>query len=160
MDDLLLPFFQWCYTTPVGEGIRESTWLFPVIEAVHLLGFGLAAGAVLVVDLRLLGVGLSKQPGAQLWANAKPWLLGSLVLMFASGIPLVLSESMKCYYSTAFWIKMLALFLAIVLTFTLVPRVAQTSSTADRPGLRKMTALTSIGLWFLVAWGGRWIGFS
>ena len=29
----LLPFFQWCYQTPVGEGIRNSTWLFPVIEA-------------------------------------------------------------------------------------------------------------------------------
>ena len=51
----LLPYFQWCYNTPIGEGIRNSTWLFPVIEAFHLLGLGLTAGAVLVVDLRLLG---------------------------------------------------------------------------------------------------------
>ena len=45
----LLPFFQWCYATPVGEAIRNSTWLFPVIEAFHLLGLGVTAGAVLVV---------------------------------------------------------------------------------------------------------------
>jgi hypothetical protein len=156
----LLPFFQWCYTTPVGEGIRNSTWMFPVIEAVHLLGFGLTAGAVLLVDLRLLGVGLSRQPVAQLWAGARPWMLGSLTLMFASGIPLVLSEAMKCYYSTAFWVKMTALFLVLLFTFTIRRRVTRTDPTFDRPLLDRFTALISLGLWFTVAWGGRWIGFS
>src|ERR1700676_2102809 len=102
----LLSFFQWCYQTPIGEGIRNSTWLFPVIEAFHLLGLGLTAGAVLIVDLRLLGVGLRRQPVAQLSAGAEPWLLGSLTLMFASGPLLFLSESIKCYYSFAFWVKM------------------------------------------------------
>ena len=57
----LLPFFQWCYQTAIGEAIRESTWLFPLIEAFHLVGLGLTAGAVLIVDLRLLGLGLSRQ---------------------------------------------------------------------------------------------------
>jgi hypothetical protein len=56
----LLPFFQWCYDTPVGETIRNSTWMFPVIETFHLLGLGLTAGAVLIVNLRLLGVGRSR----------------------------------------------------------------------------------------------------
>ena len=44
----LLPLFQWLYATPIGEGIRNSTWLFPVIEAFHLLGLGLTAGALFV----------------------------------------------------------------------------------------------------------------
>ncbi|HMA72336.1 MAG TPA: DUF6644 family protein [Xanthobacteraceae bacterium] len=156
----LLPFFQWCYATPIGEGIRNSTWLFPVIESFHLLGLGLTAGAVLIVDLRLLGVGLSKQSPAQLWAGARPWLLGSVTLMFASGIPLFLSESIKCLYSFAFWVKMTSLFLVLLFTFTVVSRVAQTGLTADRPLPPRVTALTSLILWFGVAWGGRWIGFS
>ncbi len=154
----LLPFFQWCYQTPVGETIRESTWLFPVIEAVHLLGLGLTAGAVLLVDLRLLGFGLNRQPVAQLWASAQPWLLGSLTLMLASGFPLFLSESMKCYYSIPFWIKMTCLFLALLFTFTILRRVVQTGVTSERLG--RAIALLSLGLWFGVAWGGRWIGFS
>jgi hypothetical protein len=82
----LLPFFQWCYQTAVGEAIRESLWLFPLIEAFHLLGLGLMVGAVLIVDLRLLGAGLTRQPVAQLAAAVEPWLLGSVTLMFASGI--------------------------------------------------------------------------
>src|SRR5215469_4029179 len=110
----LLPFFQWCYDTTIGGAIRESTWLFPVIEAFHLVGLAFTAGAVLLVDLRLLGAGLNRQPVAQLAAGAQPWLIGSLVLMFSSGILLFLSESIKCYYSFPFWVKMTCLFLAIV----------------------------------------------
>jgi hypothetical protein len=156
----LLPFFQWCYQTPIGEGIRESTWLFPVIEAFHLIGLGLTAGAVLIVDLRLLGVGLSKQPVAQLAAGAEPWLLGSLTLMLSSGIPLFLSEAIKCYYSFPFWVKMTSLFLALLFTFTVRRRVTRTGLIFNRPLPGRLTALISLGLWFGVAWGGRWIGFS
>src|SRR5438067_1553486 len=129
----LLPFFQWCYQTALGETIRESTWLFPLIEAFHLVGLGLTAGAVLMVDLRLLGVGLSRQPVAQLSAAVEPWLLGSLTLMFASGIPLFLSESIKCYYSFAFWVKMTALLLVLVFAFTIRRRVTRAGLSIDRP---------------------------
>ncbi len=47
----LLPFFEWCETTPLGLMVRESVWLFPVIESVHLLGLCILGGALLVVDL-------------------------------------------------------------------------------------------------------------
>jgi hypothetical protein len=156
----LLAFFQWCYQTPVGEAIRDSAWLFPVIEAVHLLGFVLTLGSVLIVELRLLGVGLIRQPVAQLAASAQPWMLGGIALMFASGIPLFLSESIKAYYSFAFWVKMISLFLVLLYTFTLRRRVTGTNLVTDRPLLARSLAVISLGLWFGVAWGGRWIGFS
>jgi hypothetical protein len=50
---MLLPFFEWCEASFIGQTIRESLWLFPVIEAVHLLGLAVIGGAVLLVDLRL-----------------------------------------------------------------------------------------------------------
>src|SRR5579871_2432665 len=121
----LLPFFQWCYNTPVGETIRNSNWMFAIIEAFHLAGLGLLGGAVLMLDLRLLGVGLRKQPAAQIFAAAQPWLLGSVVLLFASGIPLFLSEAIKCLYSFAFWVKMTSLLLALIFTFTLLRRAVE-----------------------------------
>ena len=42
--------------TWIGNAIRESLWLFPAVEAVHLLSLAMLGGAVLVVDLRLFGV--------------------------------------------------------------------------------------------------------
>lgn len=156
----LLGFFQWCYQTDIGEYIRNSAWLFPVIEAVHLLGFGLTLGSVLVVELRLLGVGLSRQPISELAANAQPWLLGGIAVMVVSGTPLFLSESIKAYYSFAFWVKMTSLFLVLLYTFTLRRRITGTSLASDRPLLARYLAVMSLTLWFGVAWGGRWIGFS
>ena len=157
---MLLPYFQWCWQTPMGEAIRNSSWLFPLIEAVHLVGLGLTAGAVLVVDLRLLGVGLNQQPVAQISKGAEPWLLGSLLLMFSTGVPLFLSESIKCYYSFAFWVKMTSLLLVLLFTFTIRRQLTQSDRISERPLLSRLTALVSLGLWFGVGWGGRWIGFS
>jgi hypothetical protein len=156
----LLPFFQWCYQTALGEEIRESIWLFPVIEAFHLLGLGLIGGAILMVDLRLMGAGLVKEPVAQLAAAVEPWLLGSLVLMITTGTLLFLSEATKAYYSLPFWVKMTSLFLALLFTFTVRRRVTRSGLGADRPLLGRAVALISLSLWFGVAWGGRWIGFS
>ena len=152
----LLDAFQWCEHSAIGNAIRNSVWLFPTIEAFHLVGLGLTAGAVLIVDMRLLGWGLRNHPVSQVAKDAEPWLRGSILLMFASGIPLFLAESTKCYYSFAFWIKMASLFLAILFTFTLQRRVVM----AEESRWGKLAALVSLLLWAGVGWGGRWIGFS
>jgi hypothetical protein len=156
----MLPLFQWCYDTWIGATIRESTWLFPLIEAFHLVGLGLTAGTVLTVDLRLLGVGLSRQSATQLWASVQPWFLGSVCLMFVTGILLFMSEAIKCYYSFAFWIKMASLLLALVFAFTIRSHVVRAGPTSGSWQQGRLTALASLVLWFGVAWGGRWIGFS
>ena len=77
----LLALFQWCEQSHIGDLIRRSPWLFPAIEAIHLLGLGFIGGAVLMVDLRLLGFGLRRQSAAQLSRDAQPWLVGSLIVM-------------------------------------------------------------------------------
>jgi hypothetical protein len=157
---MLLPFFEWCEATAVGSAIRGSSWLFPVIESVHLLALAMLGGALLVVDLRLLGFGLRNQPVRQLARDAQPWLVGSLAMMIATGLPLFLSESIKCYYSTAFWLKITAIPLAIAFTFTVRRKVAIADDTQARPLLKTVVALVSLTLWFGVAAAGRWIGFS
>ena len=156
----LLGFFQWCEQSGIGEAIRKSAWLFPLIEAIHLLGLGLIGGAVLVVDLRLLGLGLRRQSVAQLTRDAQPWLVGSLVLMIITGGLLFLSEAIKCYYHGAFWFKMTSLFLAIIFTFTVQRKVTMAEETRVSPLWSKVVALVSVALWSGVGIGGRWIGFS
>ena len=55
---------------------------------------------------------------------------------------------------------LLSLFLVLLFTFTVGRRVTRTRLALDRPLLGRVTALVSLTLWFGVAWGGRWIGFS
>lgn len=156
----LLAFFQWCEQSHVGDIIRRSSWLFPMIEAIHLLGLGFIGGAVLVVDLRLLGFGLRRQSAAKIAHETQPWLVGSLIVMFITGGLLFLSEAIKCYYHPAFWFKMASLFLAILFTFTVQRRFTLADEGRVKPLWLKLTAVVSLLLWSGVGVGGRWIGFS
>lgn len=157
---MLLPYFQWIEAGPVGEAIRNSLWLFPFVEAFHLLALAVIGGAVLLVDFRLLGLGLKRHPIADLAREAQPWLIGSLLFMIASGVPLFMSEAIKCYYSFAFWVKMSALVLAIIYTFTIRRRVTMADDARFSPAVYRAVGAVSILLWATVGWGGRWIGFS
>ena len=155
----LLPVFQWLEDTTIGAVIRESLWLFPVIEAVHLLALALIGGTILLVDLRLLGFGLRSQPVATLAEGVHPWLVGGLLTMIATGVPMFLSEAIKCYYSPPFWYKMSFLVVAIPYTFSVRKRVAAADPARLGPVWGRLTALASMGLWFCVGFSGRWIAF-
>ena len=157
---MLLPYFEALEAGPIGDAIRSSTWLFPFIEAFHLVGLAVIGGAVLLVDFRLLGLGLKRQPVRELARDAQPWLIGGLVFMIVSGVPLFLAESIKCYYSFAFWTKMTALALAILFTFTVRRRVAMAEHPRVDAFRMRIVGAISILLWSTVGWGGRWIGFS
>lgn len=155
---MLLPFFQWCQDSSLGVAIRESIWMFPIIEAVHLLGLALIGGAVLLVDMRLAGVVLRSQPVAKLAEDVQPWLIGSLLMMLTTGLMLFTSEALKCYYNPAFWLKMLFLVLAITFTFTL-RRKTIAAEERVAPFRMRIVAVVSVLLWSGVGLMGRGIGF-
>src|SRR3954453_14596738 len=102
---LVRHFPQWAEATPLGKMIRNSEYAFPMIEFVHLAALAVIGGAVLVVDMRLLGLGLKKTSAAQLAKDAQPYVTGSLIVMIVTGISLYASEATNCYASVAFWIK-------------------------------------------------------
>jgi hypothetical protein len=155
----LFEVFDWLERTALGAFIRDSVWLFPVIEAGHLLGLGVLGGAVLIVDLRLLGFGLIGKTPAYVLEQARPWHLAAIAVMFTTGIPLFLSEAVKCYWSDAFWVKMAALVLALLFTFGVRNRWVRSHPELP-PWQSKGIAVCSVALWLTVAAAGRWIGFS
>lgn len=159
METSLLWLFEWCEATALGHAIKGSAWLFPVIEAGHLLGLCVLGGSLLVVDLRMLGLGLRRQTIAELAQDVWPWLLGSIGVMIVTGTALFLSESVKCYHSQAFWVKITTMPIAVLFTLTVRRRVSR-GGTLDTTAVTRLVALLSLALWFTVAAAGRWIGFS
>lgn len=143
--------------SPLGSTIKESLWLFPAIEALHLLALALLGGALLMLNLRFLGVGLSAQPVSEVERNARPWLVAALATMIVTGLLIGTSEALKLYDKPAFWVKMAALLAALVFTFV----IQLPNARRDVSGLAaKSLAIISLGLWLTVALAGRWIGFS
>ncbi|MBC8187694.1 MAG: hypothetical protein H8E78_05750 [Proteobacteria bacterium] len=145
--------------TALGQLISDSIWLFPVVEAGHLIGLGLLGGSILVVDLRLLGLGLTARSPAYLLMATRPWFVAALLVMFGTGVPLFVSEAVKCYWSYAFWVKMGALVLALGFTFGVRNRIVNSQPELE-PWLMRVLGVSSIALWLTVAAAGRWIGFS
>ncbi len=158
-EDSWLWLFDWFEYTTLGIVVRESVWMFPVIEAVHLLGLCLLGGTVLTVDLRMLGFGLRRQTISELAGYLRPWLVGAIVLMLVTGVLLFLSEAVKCYYSQSFLVKMITLPVALIYTFTVREHEARIGR-LDPSARTRLAAAVSMLLWFTVAAAGRWIGFS
>ena len=152
----LLPLFQWFEATKIGTVVRESLWLFPVIQCGHLLALAMLGGSVLVVDLRLLGLGLREQPIDGLARKVHPLLMGSLATIIATGILMFLSEALKCFYSPPFHYKMALLAIATLFTLTMRRRVLAAGA---GPMRQRLTAAVSLALWFGVGFSGRWIAF-
>ena len=137
--------------------MRSSPWLFPVIATIHLFGLVTIGGSVLIVNLHLLGLGLSHQPTIQLARNAERLLLVGILIMLVTGLLLFLCFATKYYYLAPFWIKLTSLVIILIFTFTTHRRVVMDN---DRTGLAsKSVAFTSILLWIIVVLGGRLIGF-
>jgi hypothetical protein len=154
----LLPLFLWCEDSGLGRAVRESVWAFAVIESIHLLALAMMGGSVLLVDMRMLNLGMRQRPVEELAAEAQPFLNAALVVMILSGIGLFASEAVKCYYSAPFSVKISTLVVAILFTFTIRRRVAFSADSSNTA--RAAVAIVSIALWFVVAAAGRWIGFS
>src|SRR5207247_5186156 len=108
-DTALSRFCDWLYESKVGTGIRESVWVFPILEGSHLLGIALSVGVLCWFDLRLLGLVLRDEPVGKVWSQVVPVALIGFVLMFVTGLFLFWAEARTAYHSVHFWIKIVLL---------------------------------------------------
>jgi len=155
---ILVPFFQWCDTTFISQGIRNSRVAFPIVENFHLFALTVLLGSVVVLSLRQFNLALTNQSVTEVATHLKPWNRWGLAVMLVSGVLLFLSEAMKCYSNTSFRVKMLFLFLALIFQFTVYNRqvAAEKNYKSDRG---KLAAGIALFLWFGVGLAGRAIGF-
>ncbi len=154
----LEPFFIWMQDHAFSAFILNSTWFSPIVQVLHLVSLAVFAGAVLVVDLRLIGVGLTRVPLAKVASDAMPWLIWGLVALLITGWPSVMSTAMKQYYSPFFWWKMELLLLGLIFTFTIRRRLTLAEEGQLGPVWPKVAGVFSIAVWTGVAIGARLIG--
>jgi len=159
----LLEFAKWIQGTDWATYVRMSAYLYPAILSAHLSGIALFAGAILVTDLRLLGVMLRNQTISDVVGQLRwPKRIG-LLFVATCGLLLASSKAEEYYYNMFFRAK-LAL-LALVLVHALIFRGGVYNNTAalDQagkiPGKAKLAAALSLVLWISIACVGRGIGY-
>jgi hypothetical protein len=159
MWESLRPFFQWSDDIWVGHAISSTIWAFPLIETIHILALTIMYGAMIAIDLRLLGVAMRKQSTALLVRNLEPYMDWGLIVMLGTGFLLFTSEAMKCYVNQGFKFKMEVLVPAVLFQFTLFRWVTRKEEVERSRPLGWLVSVASLVLWFGVGVGGRAIGF-
>ncbi len=154
----LLHLFQWFDSTTIGNIIRDSTYIFPVVEVVHLFGLTLLLGTLTITDLRMLGIGMRRQSVAEVATQLAPWSIWGAIVTIVSGILLFLSEAMKCYANAAFPWKMWLLLAGILLYLFVQRRITRVDARVS-PALLKIVGVLSLVFWYGVAVAGRAIAF-
>ena len=154
----MLPLFEWMGGLRFSAFFLESVWPTPIVQNIHLIAVAVFAGSVLLVDLRMLGRGLTETPLAELARTVEPWLIGSFLVLVLSGIPQMTSTALKQYYSPFFWWKMQAVLIGVIWTVTVRRRMAARTEAELGPVLPKVVAVVSIALWTSVTIGARLIG--
>jgi hypothetical protein len=159
----MVAFCKWLEQTPVGAAVRDSLWLFPAIETLHLLGMAALVGTIVVFDLRLLGWTMRRERVSQLAGRLFPWSWAGFAVQLVTGAILFSSEAVKVYPNPAFRVKLLLIFLAglhaLIFHWTVYRDVATWDDTGVLPAGAKVAGFVSILLWVGVVAAGRFIGF-
>jgi hypothetical protein len=142
----------------LGQYMQASHWGFAIVEAIHLLSLATLGGAVLLVDLRLLGLFLKDESARMVSRGLSNVLLSSLVIMIATGVALVSEEALKCYHSPAFRWKMGLLVTAVLFYFTLHRSALLRTEKQQADIWSRLAAGVSLTLWLGVGAAGRAIG--
>lgn len=147
---------------PVTALMKSSTWLFPIVETVHIMGFVVVVGAVLIFDLRVLGLNRGI-PVRQLARHTLPWSAGAFLVVVPSGVLLFAAQPAEMLASRVFITKLGLIFVAVCNAAYFHTGPYQSVSNWDldvpAPAAAKLSALLSILLWLAVITCGRFLAY-
>jgi len=152
----------WLAATPPAQAVRESLWLYPIVEIVHIAGFCILVGAVALFDLRVLGFGHAL-PVSALGRHLLPWSLASLVLVVPAGL-LMFSTQPQAFLANPVFLLKLALIAAaganaLLFHAGVYRSVAVWETGRPAPPLARLHALLSLALWLAVICCGRLLAY-
>jgi hypothetical protein len=148
---------------PLPTQIRESDWLFPTIETVHVFALVLVVGTIMTVDLRLLGFANKERPFSQVAAEMLPWTWTAFAVAALAGMLMFSSKALTYYGNIPFRLKMACLLLAginMVMFHWLGTRHLAVWDRGRPPRAAKLAGGASLLLWTTIVAAGRWIGFT
>ena len=152
--------FEWLDTSLLAQISKAYGGVFAMVQVLHLLSLALLGGAVLVSDLRLLGVLLGDVPSEVVVGNANRWFTVALVGLAISGVFMSSAVAIKLYYNEMFWAKMASLACGVAFVYLIKRPLLKNPHVSIGPWSLRLIALSSMITWFTVAASGRWIGFS
>jgi hypothetical protein len=154
---------SWLQDLSFPTEIRESAWLFPTLETVHVFALVLVVGSIIRVDLRLLGLANRERPFSQLAGEMLPWTWTCFAMAAVAGLLMFSSKAVTYWGNIPFRLKMLCLALAglnMAIFHAFSTRRLKSWDAAAAPSHARIAGGVSLCLWTVIVATGRWIGFT
>jgi len=155
---------DWLQRTSLAVQIRDSLFIFPLLESAHVIGLSLVFGTIAIVDLRLLGVASTSRPFHRLASDVMKWTWGAFALTALTGALMFSTNASVYFHNTYFRAKMALLVLAAInmLVFELTARrtIDRWDQAPSAPPFGRVAATVSLVIWIAVIAAGRMIGFT
>jgi hypothetical protein len=158
-------FALWLAGTSPSLFLQEhNAWAIPAIQSVHIVGIGLVMGSVLMIDLRILGWAGTDQTLRQTADRFGPWLTGSLWLLLATGVLMVIGEPVRELVTFSFWLKMFLVAVGAVVAVAFQRTIRRDeqhweTSLVHRSSIKTIAVLTFV-VWSVVIVLGRLIAYD
>lgn len=163
----MVDFALWLSTKEICEWVQSHSFMVPVMQMIHIFAIAMGFGSVVLFNLRLVGRGGADTTVTQSAHRYLPWMKWSLVVLFVSGIGMVLGDPVRLLVNPVFWIK-ITLFVVTMLVSIVhlktVTRKTKTSPTWDATTSGSIAIRSSayglIILWLLIMAGGRFMAYA
>lgn len=154
-------FCDWLSNTSLSMVFQNVFWIIPSVQTVHILAIATVMASIVMVDFRLLGVTGRGQTVPEMTHRFLPWVWCSVVVLFFTGLILIIAEPNRTMTNPVFYTKMSLLVCALLLTWA-VQRSAMRRERfwETRRALSFITAIGSLALWVGILTAGRWIAYA
>ena len=161
--DPIVNALQWLNDTSMAETIRDSVWVFPAIETVHVIAIAFVVGSIMRLDLRLAGLVWRDRPVTEVSRHMLPWTWASFVIATVFGLALFASKPFTYLQILFFDVKMLLIVLAgvnmVIFQKFIFKGVAKWDRSPFPPTAVRLAGSLSLAFWVSVLVCGRFIGF-
>src|ERR1043166_6407896 len=106
----------WISSTHANTVIRDTVWIIPLVQTIHILAICVVMSSVLLLNLRLVGRIGGGEPKDVFTRRYLPWVWTALVILLMSGSILIWGEPGRDLQNPTFWTKMSLILTAIILT--------------------------------------------
>ena len=156
----LLDLFAWMENLPGSPSLRQSTYAFSGLLTAHVASMCLFLGLVVMMDIRLAGIGHMRTPPDEIQQRLFPWQMLGFALVVVTGLLLFYSKPLTYYGKGFFWTKMALMLLAGVNAVLIHVVTRRAGGPGWDSGLAKFAGVTSLVLWSGVLVTGRLVAYD
>jgi hypothetical protein len=160
----IVAFLKSLEASGLATGIRDSLWLFPLIESTHVIGLALVFGTIVIIDLRLLGIASTQRSFKRMASDILKWTWAAFALTALTGTLMFITNALVYYHNSFFRTKMLLLVLSginmLIFELTAGRTIHNWDKAPSAPSAGKAIAAVSLVMWISIIIMGRLIGFT